>query len=42
MSLPATDLLGIYVPFVQNLKRLVCAFYLWVIARWLSRPSQAA
>jgi IS5 family transposase len=26
---------------IQNLKRLVCAIYIWVIARWLSRPSQA-
>ena len=26
---------------VQNLKRLVCVIYLWVIARWLSHPSQA-
>ena len=27
---------------VQNLKRLLCAIYLWVIARWLSRPPHAA
>ena len=27
---------------VQNLKRLVCVIYLWVIAHWLSRTSQAA
>jgi len=26
---------------IQNLKRLVCAIYIWLIARWLSRPSQA-
>jgi len=26
---------------VQNLKRLVCVIYLWVLARWLSHQSQA-
>ena len=25
---------------VQNLKRLVRVIYLWIIARWLCRPSQ--
>ena len=27
---------------VQNLKRLVCVIYLWVLARWLSHQSQTA